>query len=224
MHRTNRNASHQTYCSTVKATFTFGGRCTTGCRCHGGGIGVVCHGESHPKITELRRCVRYSSHVIIIIIILIFIIIISITSPAVKLISWIFNHSKRAYRRWDIVDHKCTIRVYRCCASTDMVLLQSLNIENNQLSGTIPVLDQSYLHDINLSVNYLTMGSLEAVPLSTFSTHAPYSKFIVLKSNCLVFRNPGKPSENVDATHCRSERVLPNRYCLWFHNTYRVRP
>ena len=92
--------------------------------------------------------------------------------------------------------------------------LQLLNIENNQLSGTIPVLNQRSLQDIDLSQNYLTMGSLEAVPLSTFSPNSPYSKFIVLKSNCLVFRNPGKPSENVDATHCRGERVLPNRYCL----------
>ena len=94
--------------------------------------------------------------------------------------------------------------------------LQLLNIENNQLSGTIPVLDQSTLQDINLSVNYLTMGSLEAVPLSTFS---PYAK-IDIKSNCLVYRVPGKPSQNVYAIHCRGERILHNVCCLRYHDTY----
>jgi hypothetical protein len=57
LRRINCNARHQTYFSTVKATFAFSGRYTTGCRSHGGRIRVVCHGESHPKITELRRYV-----------------------------------------------------------------------------------------------------------------------------------------------------------------------
>ena len=92
--------------------------------------------------------------------------------------------------------------------------LNMLHLQNNQLSGTVPVLDQSYLHDIDLSVNYLTMGSLKEVPLSTFSYDVNKYNLLVLKFNCLVFRNPSKPSQNVDATHCRGERVLPNRCCL----------
>ena len=89
--------------------------------------------------------------------------------------------------------------------------LRALHLQNNHLTGTIPVLDQKWLWNIDLSVNYLTMGSLEAVPLSTFSTHAPDYN-IALQSNCLVFRNFVKPSQNVDATHCRGERVLSNPY------------
>ena len=88
--------------------------------------------------------------------------------------------------------------------------LQLLHLQNNLLSGTIQVLDQGYLRDIDLSVNYLTMGSLEAVPLSIFSIYAHYWT-IVLKSNCLVYRNPSNTTQNVNGTHCRGERVLPNR-------------
>ena len=91
--------------------------------------------------------------------------------------------------------------------------LKMLYLSNNLLSGTIPVLDQSSLRSVILSVNYLTMGSLEAVPLSTFSASAQ-SANIALKSNCLVFRNPSNPSQDVDATHCKGERALLNRCCL----------
>jgi Leucine-rich repeat (LRR) protein len=88
--------------------------------------------------------------------------------------------------------------------------LSNLNIlvlDDNMLTGTIPVLDQPSLKEINLSENYLTMGSLEEVPMSTFSASAPPFK-IDLRSNCLVFRNPSRPSQNADATNCRGERVL----------------
>ena len=80
--------------------------------------------------------------------------------------------------------------------------LRTLHLDNNRLSGTIPVLDQITLEDIDLSVNYLTMGSLEAVPLSTFS-NSTLSMVIALQSNCLVFRNPSNPSQDVSATHCK---------------------
>jgi Leucine-rich repeat (LRR) protein len=86
--------------------------------------------------------------------------------------------------------------------------LTRLNLGHNMLTGTIPVLDQRDLQDINLSENYLTMGSLEEVPMSTFSASASY---IDLRSNCLVFRNPSRPWQNADATHCRGERVLQVR-------------
>ena len=89
--------------------------------------------------------------------------------------------------------------------------LDSLDLQNNLLTGTIPVLDQTSLCNVDFSVNYLTMGSLEEIPLSTFSTTAIDSN-IALQSNCLVFRNFVKPSQNVDATHCRGVRVLPNPY------------
>ena len=91
-----------------------------------------------------------------------------------------------------------------------------LSLDNNQLSGTIPVLDQSSLRAIMLVQNYLTMGSLETVPLITFSPNAQ----IDIKSNCLVYRIPGKPSQNVDATHCRGERIPHNICCLRYHNTW----
>ena len=94
--------------------------------------------------------------------------------------------------------------------------LRWLSLDNNQLSGTIPVLDQSSFQVITLFQNYLTMGSLETVPLSTFSPNA----LINIKSNCLVYRIPGKPSQNVDATHCKGERIPHNICCLRYHNTW----
>ena len=90
--------------------------------------------------------------------------------------------------------------------------LRTLHLDNNKLSGTIPVLDQSSLMFIDLSVNYLTMGSLQEVPLSTFSPSA-LAMDIDLQSNCLVFRNPSKPSQDVTATLCRGEKVCQNNCC-----------
>ena len=87
--------------------------------------------------------------------------------------------------------------------------LKTLHLASNMLTGTIPVLDQSTLEDINLSDNFLTMGSLKEVPLSTFSTSS-LDAVIDLLSNCLVFRNPRKPSQDADATHCGGEQVLLN--------------
>ena len=72
------------------------------------------------------------------------------------------------------------------------------------LTGTIPVLDQTRLTTIELYQNYLTMGSLKEVPLSTFSLNA-LAMNINLQSNCLVFTNPSKPSQNATATHCDGE-------------------
>ena len=95
--------------------------------------------------------------------------------------------------------------------------LRTLHLDNNKLSGTIPVLDQSSLQVIDLSVNYLTMGSLQEVPLSTFSASA-LAMDIVLQSNCLVFSNPSKPSQDVTATHCRGEKGSHNICCLWNHD------
>ena len=92
--------------------------------------------------------------------------------------------------------------------------LKKLHLDNNLLSGTIPVLDQSSLQYLDLSVNYLTMGSLEAVPLSTFSASALSASSLFLQSNCLAFRNPSNPSQDVNATHCKGERGLLNRRCL----------
>ena len=89
--------------------------------------------------------------------------------------------------------------------------LKLLYLERNMLTGTIPVLDQSNLQVINLSENYLTMGSLEEVPMSTFSA-AALALHINLHSNCLVFRNPSNPSQDADATHCGGERVLQISY------------
>ena len=91
--------------------------------------------------------------------------------------------------------------------------LKTLHLASNMLTGTIPVLDQSTLQDINLSDNFLTMGSLEEVPLSTFSTSALASADIDLRSNCLVFRNPKKPSQDADATHCGGKQALRNSCC-----------
>jgi Leucine-rich repeat (LRR) protein len=94
--------------------------------------------------------------------------------------------------------------------------LRSLDLARNMLTGTIPVLDQRDLQYINLSENYLTMGSLEEVPMSTFSASA-LDGGINLRSNCLVFRNPVKPSQNVDATNCRGKQLLQNS-CCYLHN------
>ena len=90
--------------------------------------------------------------------------------------------------------------------------LKMLYLERNMLTGTIPVLDQSTLQDINLSDNFLTMGSLEEVPLSTFSASS-LDAVIDLLSNCLVFRNPKKPSQDADATHCGGKQALQSSCC-----------
>ena len=90
--------------------------------------------------------------------------------------------------------------------------LNTLNFASNMLTGTIPVLDQSTLQNINLSDNYLTMGSLKVVSLSTFSASALVAD-IDLRSNCLVFRNPRKPSQDADATHCGGEQALQSSCC-----------
>ena len=90
--------------------------------------------------------------------------------------------------------------------------LEELDLGNNLLSGTIPVLDQISLQDIDLSANHITMGSLKAVPLSTFSASA-LAMDIDLRSNCLVFRNPSKPIQDASATHCGGKRILPHSYC-----------
>ena len=93
-----------------------------------------------------------------------------------------------------------------------MTDLNTLNLASNMLTGTIPVLDQTNLQNINLSDNYLTMGLLKEVPLSTFSASA-LDADIDLLSNCLVFRNPYNVSQDADATHCGGERVLQNSCC-----------
>ena len=87
--------------------------------------------------------------------------------------------------------------------------LQRLDLGHNLLTGTIPVLDQRGLMLVDLIINYLTMGSLREVPMSTFSANAG----IYLHTNCLVLRNPSNPSQNVDATHCRGEEVPRNSCC-----------
>ena len=94
--------------------------------------------------------------------------------------------------------------------------LESLKLESNMLTGTIPALNQTRLTSVDLSQNYLTMGSLREVPLSTFSPNA-LAMDVNLQSNCLVFSNPSKPSQNVTATHCGGEQVCQSSYCL-LHN------
>ena len=91
--------------------------------------------------------------------------------------------------------------------------LKTLYLDSNLLTGTIPVLDQTSLRSVILSANYLTMGSLKEVPLSTFSASA-LAMDIVLQSNCLAFSNPSKPSQDVTATHCRGEKGPHNICCL----------
>ena len=91
--------------------------------------------------------------------------------------------------------------------------LRTLRLLNNQLTGTIPVLNQGSLGDINLVENYLTMGSLEAVPLSTFSAWALSATSLFLQKNCLEFRNPSNPFQNTNATHCRGEQSSFPKQC-----------
>ena len=79
--------------------------------------------------------------------------------------------------------------------------LGSLYLDSNLLTVTIPVLNQNSLQHVILIINYLTMGSLKEVPVTTFSPSAR----TYLHTNCLVFRHPRKPFQNVDATHCRSK-------------------
>ena len=86
--------------------------------------------------------------------------------------------------------------------------LSGLFLHSNQLSGTIPLLNQPSLRNIYLNTNYLTMGSLAEVPLSTFSaTSLSSSGVIVLRNNCLKFRHPNDINLNVDPTRCTGEQA-----------------
>ena len=78
----------------------------------------------------------------------------------------------------------------------------SLNLARNQLTGTIPsTFNQLKLDNFNFYTNYLTMGSLSAVPSSTFSdyTLARMSGY-ELSNNCLAFT---KGASIITATNCK---------------------
>ena len=91
--------------------------------------------------------------------------------------------------------------VYRSCMTgtipstlSRLTNLKTLDLGYNHLTGTIPVLNQINLKLVYLEGNYLTMGSLQEVPMSTFAPDARVS----LDWNCLVFRN-------VRWTHCKGK-------------------
>ena len=80
--------------------------------------------------------------------------------------------------------------------------LGSLSLEYNLLTGTIPsTFDQLALGSFSLDTNYLTMGSLSTVPVSTFSAYTiQFMNGYELSINCLVFSYNGI---EVTATHCK---------------------
>ena len=77
-----------------------------------------------------------------------------------------------------------------------------LSLGYNLLSGTIPsTFDQLALGSFSLYTNYLTMGSLSTVPVSTFSAYTiAHMNGYELSNNCLVFRYG---DIEVFATHCK---------------------
>ena len=77
-----------------------------------------------------------------------------------------------------------------------------LSLEYNLLTGTIPsTFDQLALGSFSLDTNYLTMGSLSTVPVSTFSLYTiDHMNGYELVDNCLAFRYG---DIEVFATHCK---------------------
>ena len=75
--------------------------------------------------------------------------------------------------------------------------LAHLYFDGNTLTGTIPTTFSKLtnLFDLNLSNNYLTMGSATSVPESTFSAMT-LSHYLATYNNCLTFRNE-------IGTHCK---------------------
>ena len=80
--------------------------------------------------------------------------------------------------------------------------LRDLSLGFNLLSGTIPsTFDQLALGSFSLDTNYLTMGSLATVPVSTFSAYTiAHMNGYELSNNCLVF---SYGNIEVFATHCK---------------------
>ena len=90
----------------------------------------------------------------------------------------------------------------------NLVQLKVLYLNDNQLIGTIPLLNQPSLIAFSAKTNYLTMGSLSEVPLSTFGENL-LRNFLSLETNCLKFTHPYSPqsySAIVDATRCQGEQ------------------
>lgn len=97
-----------------------------------------------------------------------------------------------------------------------LINLQKLRLERNSLRGTIPVLINPKLTFVYLHSNYLTMGSLSDVPLSTFSAAALSGKHLLLENNCLAFENPNNPSHNVNINpmNCKCKYM---KYVIWYY-------
>lgn len=83
--------------------------------------------------------------------------------------------------------------------------LTTLRINSNSLTGTIPRQMSSLksLSVLKLGNNFLTMGSLHFVPVSTFSATTSNSSSFDISNNCLSYVNTLHPATSTSAKNCR---------------------
>jgi Leucine-rich repeat (LRR) protein len=83
--------------------------------------------------------------------------------------------------------------------------LTTLRIASNSLTGTIPRQMSSLkaLSVLKLENNFLTMGKLDYVPVSTFSTTTSDSSSFDISNNCLSYVNTLNPATSTSAKNCR---------------------
>lgn len=83
--------------------------------------------------------------------------------------------------------------------------LTTLRIASNSLTGTIPRQMSSLisLSVLRLENNFLTMGTLNHVPVSTFSATTSNSLTFDISNNCLSYDNPQNPLTSTSAKNCR---------------------
>jgi hypothetical protein len=83
--------------------------------------------------------------------------------------------------------------------------LTSLRIASNSLTGTIPN-QMSLLKTLSvlkLENNFITMGKLNFVPVSTFSATTSNGTSFDISNNCFNYVNPIQPATSTSAKNCR---------------------
>ena len=86
----------------------------------------------------------------------------------------------------------------------NLLLLQQTHLSGNSLTGTIPSQFSllSVLQIVDLHENYLTMGSLTTVPVSTFSDFTTQES-ISLYDNCFSYFSIGHDDQSATPTRCK---------------------
>lgn len=93
--------------------------------------------------------------------------------------------------------------------------LNLMTLNNNMLTGTIPTQMSLLvsLFTLKLSYNFLTMGTLSTVPVSTFSSFTASSPELDLSNNCLTYRYAANYPTNTVGKFCRPTGQPTSRKC-----------